>query len=407
VTRSRRFLLLLALSLTLTTGCFGKHEIDDLAMVMAVGLDPGQTPGSVRITAQIARPSDVRGQTGAPTAGSGEPIWTVSGEGDTIMAAIRSIARFSSRRVFWAHNQIIIINEKLARRGIKDALDFFSRNHELRMRTWVVVCSEEARKMVTLKTGLEMIPGVSLHKLFRYSQVVSEAPRTDMRTLSAAYLSESTHPVLARVQSRSRLISVQEGSQEHGSNPQVELSGTAVFKKDKMLGWLDMEQSRGLLWFIEPVESRIVVLPCPSGDPEQNESKNGKISLEIKHNTFEVTPHYDGKKISFTAHLNADIDLVEVGCETNLSNYDLMKQLESKVRAKLRREIDNTVQAAQHTYGVDILELGKIFHNVYPAEWKKISKRWSELFPTVDVRVEIEAGIKSPVLLQKPLQPGK
>jgi len=397
--RRRWLLATLILALTLTTGCLGKREIDDLAMVMAVGLDPGDQPGHIRITAQIARPADVRGQTGAPTAGSGSPIWTVSGEGASIMEAIRSIARFSSRRVFWAHNQIVIINEKLARHGISEIVDFFSRNHELRMRTWMVVCSEDARQLVSLKTGLEVIPGVSLDKVFRYSQIVSEAPRTDMRTLSASYTSTSTHPVLARMRTRDKLINDGDKT-DFGAKEQVELSGTAVFKRDKMVGWLSMEESRGLIWFVEPVESRVIVLPCPDDESRPT-------SLEVKSNKFEVTPHYEKGRISFDVQLDAKIDIVEIGCLTERSHSELMPQLEALADKQLAHEIQAVLKAAQKTYGVDCLELGKTFRNRYPAEWQRVSAQWGELFQNIEVRVHVRTDINSPVLLQKPMQPGK
>ena len=389
--------MVLAVSM-LVTGCLGSREIDDLAMVTAVGLDKGKEPGTIKVTAQIARPGDVRGQTGAPAAGTGQPIWTASAEGKSIFDAIRNLARFSSRRVFWAHNQVIIINEDLARDGIEEIIDFFSRNHELRMRTWVVVCSEPAHEMVSTKTGLEVIPGVSVDKLFRYSEIVSEAPRTDMRTLQAAYLSQTTHPVLARVASRTREISTKTNG-EFGTNPQVELSGAAVFKRDKMVGWLNSAESRGMLWFVETVESTVIPLPCEN-DPQRT------TTLELKHNKFTIEPTYQNGKPAFNVQVDARIDLVELGCRSG-DQYELMQQLEGEVEKHIRDEIEQAVHAAQTRYKVDFLELGKVFQNRYPAEWKQLSKRWDEIFPQADIHVTVNAEINSPVLLHKATRPGK
>ncbi|ARU63742.1 hypothetical protein CBW65_01635 [Tumebacillus avium] len=393
----RRLVLILLLFSVLLTGCFGAREIDQLALVTAVGIDKGSKDGLIKVTTQIARPGDVRGQTGSPAAGTGEPIWTASAEGESIFAAIRNLARYSSRRIFWAHNQVIIISEDVARDGITDVIDFFSRNHELRMRTWVVVTPGKAWEVVATKTGLEIIPGVSIDKVFRYSDIVSEAPRTDMRTLSAAFLSESTHPVLAKIQARSRQISADRNS-EFGTNPQIEMAGTAVFKRDKMVGWLNLEQSRGLLWFIHKVQSRVIALDCGGGKP---------LSLEIKNNSFQVTPLYQNSKVSFQIKLHAEIDLVELGCSPDQSQIEIMQQLEPHTVELLTHEVQSVIEAAQKTYGVDILELGKVFQNRYPSEWQMIKKDWDQVFPEAEVSVKVDVHIGSPVLLSKPMRPGK
>ncbi|HZG74600.1 MAG TPA: Ger(x)C family spore germination protein, partial [Paenibacillus sp.] len=75
------------LALTLIAGCGGRQEISELAIVTGVGLDLSDDGEGVRVTAQIIRAADARGQTGAPAGGTGEPIYSVTAEGDSIFAA--------------------------------------------------------------------------------------------------------------------------------------------------------------------------------------------------------------------------------------------------------------------------------------------------------------------------------
>lgn len=400
-TRTKASLFIFCLMLPIMLGgCLGKIEINDLAMVMAVGLDKGEEPDTVRVTVQIARPADTRGQTGAPSGETGEPIYSASADGRTVFEAVRNLARYSSRRVFWAHNFVIVINEDFARdHGIQDTIDFFTRNYQLRMRTWVVVTPEKASEIVSTQTGLEVIPGQSVDNLFRYSRIVAEAPRTDMRTLHEAYLSENTHPVLARVTLVSRGISNKK-PQEYGSVKQVQLGGTGVFKRDKLIGVMNPRETKGLIWFVEKVESRIVVLPCPD-QPKQN------ASIELKKQNFNILPIYNQGKITFEINLETYADLVELGCPTPLNNAEVMSKLEKELEKKLRREIEEAVHLAQHKFKVDILELGKVFHNRYPVEWKKIQKNWEREFSNAAVRVHVQGHLNSPALLQKPTRSGK
>ncbi|MCD8500876.1 MAG: hypothetical protein LRY71_03350 [Bacillaceae bacterium] len=60
---------------------------------------------------------------------------------------------------------------------------------------------------MTKKTGLEIIPGLSVDKLFRYTDILAEAPKTDMRSVSAAYLKNSEHPIITRITVNDRQLS--------------------------------------------------------------------------------------------------------------------------------------------------------------------------------------------------------
>jgi len=379
------------------SGC-GKQELSQMAIVMAVGLDKDKTTGKIQITAQIVRPADARGSTGAPSGGTGNPVWTVNAEGSTIFEAIRNLARFSSRRVFWAHNKVIVVGEELARDDITDLLDFFTRNHELRMNTWIVTTLGKASELVATKTGMEVVPGDSIDRLFRFSPIVSEAPRSTIKEVTASYLSRTSNPVMALVNNRKRMLQERD-KREFGGKDQVELSGTAVYRKGKMIGTLSPSESRGMLWFIEKVESGVVPLKCP-------DYPDKPVSLEIKRGDFEVTPHYSGDdEVSFRVQLKLQMDLVELGCPTRLSTAEVVNLLEEEASEKVEEEIQAMLHKAQKVLKTDFLDLGKTFENRYPDKWRSLRGRWDELFQKAEFTLEVQTEINSPVLLIVPTRP--
>ncbi|WDL98533.1 Ger(x)C family spore germination protein [Alicyclobacillus sp. ALC3] len=390
-------LLLLCLATLGLPGCYGSADIDDLALVMAVGIDKGSDPDSVQVTAQVARPADVVGQTGAPSGGTGEPIWTASATGDSIFTAMRNLGRYSSRRVYWAQNAVVVISEDYAReRGVHDVVDFFTRNHELRMRTWVTLTPGQARDIVATKTGLEVVPGTSIEKLFRQARSVAEAPRIDMRTMQADYMSEGMNTVLPVVETESRGVS-SEQSEEFGSTPQVELSGAGYFKQGKLAGVLDSKQSQGLMWFIQPPESRAIALPCPSGG-------QGKASLELKRRTFDVIPTYQRGRVGFDVRLNAGFDIVELGCTTSETHEQVIRQLTPQVESMLKDEIKGIIQTELQSRA-DFLGLGDRFEDRYPMEWRALRLKWYDALDQAVIRVQVHAHIRSGVLLRTPTRP--
>lgn len=390
--RSAAVILVLLL---LLAGC-GKQELNQMALVMAVGLDKDKS-GTYRVTAQIVRPADARGSTGAPSGGTGEPVWTASAEGASIFEAIRNLSRFSSRRVFWAHNKVIVVGEDLAKDNIVDLMDFFTRNHELRMNTWIVMTPGKAADLVITKTGMEVVPGDSIDRLFRFSPIVSEAPRTTIKEVTSAYLSRTSNPVMAIVKKKKRVRNADSGS-EFGSKDQVELSGTAVFRKEKMVGTLTPEESRALLWFIDKVDSGVFTLPCPD---------NPKLptSLELKHAKFKIEPGFADDQVSFDIKLDAQLDLVELGCPTPLTIAEAADQLEEAAAKKIQGDVLSMLNKAQKVYKTDFLDLGKTFQNRYPGKWMQIHGKWSQYLQEADIKVQVSANIKNPVLLILPTKP--
>ncbi|WP_318505431.1 Ger(x)C family spore germination protein [Bacillus sp. T3] len=395
---SKRWLFIGLILTLLLSGCVGKREINELALVMAVGLDKGKN-GKIAVTVQIARPADARGQTGAPAGNTGDPIWSARSEGETIFAAIRNLSTFSTRRVFWAHNYIIVINEDLAKEGISDIIDFFTRNPEVRMRTWVVVTPNKASNILSTMTGLEVISGEAMDKLFRYSKISSQAPQTQMIDLQSAYLSESTQPVLARIKLIERGISNKKPGQQGGIK-QIQLAGTGIFKGDKLVGTLNWKETRGLLPFIEKVQSGMLAIRCP-------QDTQNKVSLELKHYTFKVTPSYKNGKPSFNVKMKSDYRMVESGCPLSLQDKSKMEKLERALEAELKGEIDNVIHRTQKEFKSDVLELGKVFNNKYPSEWMKLKPRWEQEFQTVSIKTSVKVKIEDTALLYQPTKENK
>jgi spore germination protein KC len=390
---------LLLVMLLLLTSCVGKRELNELALVMAVGIDKGEKENSFKVTAQIARPSDARGQTGAPSGQTGEPILTIVGEGKSLFDAIRDLSSFTTRNVFWAHNQVIVINEELAKDGIAQVIDFFTRNPELRMRTWVVITPEKASTLVSTVTGLELIPGEAVNRLFRYGEISNVAPNTQIKDVQAAYLSQSSQPIIARVTLKEVMISNKK-PEKGPTIKQVDLAGAGVFQEDRLVGILKPEETRALMLFTQSLSSGVVTTSCPS-KPERS------ISVELKEQVFQVTPHLKNGQISFTSEFDSLGMVVEAGCPFSIDDQKQVTELEKAVEKKLKKEINATLNKLQTEYKTDVLELGKVFHNEYPGYWQQIADDWEEVFPTVDIEVSVNVEVKDSVLLWEETNSGK
>lgn len=86
----------------------------------------------------------------------------------------------------------------------------------------------------------------------------------------------------------------------------------------------------------------------------------------------------------------------------DLTNPDLLKIMEDALREDIRNRIELALRQVQHEMKVDIFGFAKEFHRQYPKEWESVKDRWEEVFPEVEVTMDIEAYIRRPGLITVP-----
>ena len=126
----------LIIIILITSGCWDRTEINDLAFVMGTSLDladNGEIRGSVQVAVPITGQGTPRGE------GAQGKFFVVSAVGKNSNEVIQGLQRKLSRRLYYAHRSVVFIGEKLAKHGIKDILDYFSRDPHSRLRSFIMV----------------------------------------------------------------------------------------------------------------------------------------------------------------------------------------------------------------------------------------------------------------------------
>ena len=154
----------------MTGGCWGRTEVDELALVMAIGLDEGEN-NTVYVTFQIAVPRAVASggaEGGGPSAGGGSTgaslITTMRGR--SILGLVDVANTYVDRRLSFVHSKLLIVGEGLARRGLAPYVSELVRFHEIRRTMFLVVAKGTAREFLTEnKPVLEQNPAKNLELL--------------------------------------------------------------------------------------------------------------------------------------------------------------------------------------------------------------------------------------------------
>ncbi|MGI6169349.1 MAG: hypothetical protein ACOYI4_06530, partial [Christensenellales bacterium] len=119
-------ILLLALMLATSTGCWNREEPKELASVNSILYDILDN-GQYRVVLEIMNPTSYSG-----TGGTGEneknPFTTVCGEGESIREAISNVSRSMEKTVFGGHNKVRFFTERFARQDMISVLELMARD---------------------------------------------------------------------------------------------------------------------------------------------------------------------------------------------------------------------------------------------------------------------------------------
>ena len=391
--------LLLTMALMTTAGCWNRREIESIGFVLAAGIDEAPEQGKIQVTIQIAKPFAIGGGEAVRGAADEKPFWTVSSTGYTVFEAVRNLLSQSPRRPFWAHNRFILIGEGLARKGIRDALDLFCRDGESRLRVWmVVVKGAKASDLLQAEFELERMPSEGGMGLL-------QGARQGLSTIGEGMLNdflqrlegEGIDPIATRAEivPRPQEFDIRGELKRETIGGSARLTGAAVFKDDRLVGWLNKPETRGFNWVMGKVRSGIIVI--------ENPREEGKfIGLEILGARGGFKPEVRNGKVTVAVKIEADANVGDVqGFIDLLRMPEAWSSMERRMATVIENEVLAAVAKAQEL-GSDIFGFGAELNRRYPKKWAdEFRDRWDEEFRKIDVEVEVKAKLRRTGLTTK------
>ncbi|MFD0679802.1 MULTISPECIES: Ger(x)C family spore germination protein [unclassified Paenibacillus] len=385
---SRKVLLIVSLLIILMmlTGCWDRTEVNDLALVLATGIDK-KDDKTIELSVQVFIPRASGGGGGMAGSGSGsggggstEQTLVRSEEGTTIADAIAKLQEKLPRKIFWGHGEVFVIGEKMAKEGIREHIDFLMRDPEPRERADVLVCKGKAKAVMGLFPPLER----SSSEVLREMAKTRIGVQTTVKDLAQMLAGDAGTIALPWVE----ILPPMPDKKEKQTIPYI--IGTAVFKKDKMVGRIDDKVTRGLLWLRNEIKSAIVTVTPKEAD--------GHVSTRLLHSKTELIPEIKDEKWTMTVRIETEDDVIQNTTNLNLMNPKFVNKIENDLKEDIEKRIKMALDQGQKKFKADIFGFADAFHRKYPKQWEEAKERWDEIFPEIEVNIEAKAKILRPGL---------
>lgn len=358
-------------------GCWNYSEMEDFKHVAGIAVDRDKDKDEYIVTVEILETYPGSKQLKSHVVQSRDKI---------IHAAFRDAIKKIGNRLQLSHARVFIVSKDIAREGIVSAIDLINRDVEVRNDMWIAVSKEDlASEILTKSKSEQEIISYDIEAAIKNSAKVGKYIGVETFKLTDTLLTEGVSPILPMVK-----LAKKDG------NMGFEVSETAVFKGDKIVGELTERETMMLqffngkdLEFIFPVDS----------------DGNGTVSLEILGSKRDIKVNLNEDKIVMNTYIDIDTAISELADSgINYINEEERNKLKNRAEEQIKSDCNLLVEKLKKQYKSDIIGFGKELKKKKPQKWKKVSNNWDEIFESLDINISVNIDIKYSGLTRKNIE---
>lgn len=392
----------------------GRREPDDLAFVVALGLDRGKG-NLLAMTVQIAVPRAFAQAGGGGGGGGGaaqKPVVNNTIEAPSVFGALAAINTYTDRQLNLMHVQAIVFGSSLAREGVGRYIGVLSRYREIRQNMLVLVARGSAKSFIdALSSRLEISTS-------KYLQLVGENGLRTGRSLPRPF-----HYFVSSSKSRgempiAQLVGVQKpkkievpgegkpsgsfkpaGQEKAGDLPRqgdvkTEFLGTALFDGDRMVGELNGAETL----FLSILRGELKRASYTVKDPKR---PNYVIPMDLtQRRKPEVKVHRRRGEVGLTVRCRLYADILAIQSGINYEAPRMSRYLERNLSAQFTRRAQEVLAKLQRL-GADAAAVGDHVRSRFLTEpaWEKYN--WLARFSKTPIKVTVEVELRRAGLILK------
>jgi len=368
--------LLTLISAIILTGCWNYREVDKLSIVAGVAVDKG-IENKYQLTVEIVQISG-----GRDTKMTSR---TVTMEGKTMFDAARNMISLSGKRLYWSHARVIILSKEIASEGISEAIEWYTRDAETREDVYILISEgASAKEIFEGQETTEEIKSFTLGEMIENQKSLSKAPTTDV----LKFLIETKNKEFSTIMPAARLRKI-----DGKVIPQI--MGSAIIKNNKLVGFLNGEETRYLNFIRNEVKGGILVEEMQANDVPT------LVSLEIFKNKTKITPIVEGEDIEINLNIDTTVAIGEIQGTKNIFDDEGRNELEQSAENMLKEQIESLIAKVQSKYEADIFGFGAKLREDKAQVWDSVGSNWDEVFKDLKVNVNTRIHIKNSAVLSK------
>lgn len=378
----KKIILLIFLTF-ICTGCYNYKELNELGIVSAMGISKDGDLYNLDIQLLNVLDSEKSGL-------NKSPITVISGQGETIFEAARSMNKKTSKVFFLADVDYVFLDQSVLNDGLDEIMDFLIRDTRLSLNFLVVTSTEN--KSLDILSSISHFDTNSANNL--YDAIMNSETRygginsLHVRELINNYYAKGKYTIFPNVYIKdTRKSSENDSLEDSKSESYVEVKNM-VFFKDKEAIELTDEETKGVNFLRNKIKNATLTIECDGGY-FTIETLESKMKLKSKLNIDQLN-----------VKGNVGAEIVYYGCKDNLDNADVLKSISKKAEKEVESYITKAFNKSKK-YNYDFLGLGNyIYKNNYKyfdfenKDWNKDGLNKLNLKYNIDVSLYKQGNLR-------------
>lgn len=371
-----KFLILL---LPLLSGCYNYRELNELGITTAVSID--YKDNNFYVIAEVINP--IKQQDASSSNNS--PFVNYNSSSSSLQDAFRKVVLESPRQLYASQLEIIVLSEEVVNNHLEEVLEYFARDPESRTEIKIIVAkTEDSTKAITLQTLLTSLSSSNIIKsLDLQSKVLGMAYPVTLNELLNMYIDPYLEVVLPSMTLYGNYEIGDEKENITTSSPKaiVKIDGSTITKDNKILGYLDLEESKILNLINGKLKETIIKMNYYDGYIifEPNRIKVSR-ELDIKNNIIKINISGYSK----TKEIQSNIDL---------KDPKEVEKLNKALNMELEKKITDTFNSIREKYSTDVFGFQELYYRTNYKYFKENCTNWYEdIYPKI--KLEVKANVR-------------
>ncbi|MMZ53249.1 Spore germination protein B3 precursor [compost metagenome] len=377
-------LLMALLLLPLLQGCgtaeggIAVRELNQLNVVMLTGVDYDPKHKKFIITIQSVKPATEKGVAVSP-----ESVYMARATGDTIMEASKNLRAQTSGRLVWFHSKVIVFGETLVKQHVmREVIDFFARNREIRYSSWVLVAKGNAEDIITAKPNSEVMMGYELVGIINnqgeWGRTVIVSLRDLINNYADPYIGFVTGQVKkAKINGKEERIIITNGVVLSALSPR-----NPIYEST-----LDKKEMRTLRMFQDFTKQEPEFVYSTLLDKKSERKFDTAVQMKVDNRKIKSTIENGRPKI--TIDLFVEGTILESGAHVDLGKKETVAELEKRIENKVVGDMKKLLVKMQKQQNVDIFGFSPLIHRQHKNYWREHKQHWREIYPNIPVHIKI------------------
>ena len=371
-----KFLILL---LPLLSGCYNYRELNELGITTAVSID--YKDNNFYVIAEVINP--IKQQDASSSNNS--PFVNYNSSSSSLQDAFRKVVLESPRHLYTAQLEIIVLSEEVVNNHLEEVLEYFARDPETRTEIKIIVAkTEDSTKAITLQTLLTSLSSSNIiNSLDLQSKVLGISYPVTLNELLNMYIDPYLEVVLPSMTLYGNYEIGDEKENITTSSPKaiVKIDGSTITKDNKILGYLDLEESKILNLINGKLKETIIKMNYYDGYIifEPNRIKVSR-ELDIKNNII---------KINISGYSKTK----EIQSNINVKNPKEVEKLNKALNMELEKKVTDTFNSIREKYDTDVFGFQELYYRTDYKYFKENCTNWYEdIYPKI--KLEVKANVR-------------